>query len=137
MMVQTMSETNGFATRDTILARKPRRIKTVEIPGWGKFRIRSLTELERSRFEATIRDKSGQVSSNKMIDLKCRLIVLCVVDGNGDPLLNNSDIEELRQQDSMLTNALVEEIQAHCGYSDADLGDLEKNLEPTPAASSQ
>jgi hypothetical protein len=137
MMVLTMSETNGFAKREAILARKPRRIKTVEIPGWGKFRIRSLTELERSRFEATIRDKSGQVSSTKMIDLKCRLIVLCVVDENSDPLLTNADIEELRQQDSMLTNALVEEIQAHCGYSDTDLGELEKNLERTPAASSQ
>jgi hypothetical protein len=131
-----MSEGNGFATRDAILARKPRRVKTVDVPGWGKFRIRSLTELERSRFEATIRDKNGQVSSSKMIDLKCRLIVLCVVDENGDPLLQNSDIEELRQQDSKLTNALVEEIQSHCGYSDADLEDLEKNSEPTRAATS-
>lgn len=132
-----MSETNGFSKREEMLLRKPRRIKPVDVPGWGRFRIRSLTELERSRFEATIRDKTGQVSSNKMIDLKCRLIVLCVVDENGDQMLNNADIEELRQQDSMLTNALVEEIQAHCGYSDADLGDLEKNLGPTPAASSQ
>jgi hypothetical protein len=120
-----------------MLARKPRRVKTVDVPGWGKFRIRSLTELERSRFEASIRDKTGQVSSTKLIDLKCRLIVLCVVDENGDTLLQNSDIEELRQQDSKLTEALFEEIQAHCGYGDAKLEDLEKNSESPRAATSQ
>jgi hypothetical protein len=120
-----------------MLARKPRRVKTVDVPGWGKFRIRSLTELERSRFEASIRDKTGQVSSTKLIDLKCRLIVLCVVDENGDTLLQNSDIEELRQQDSKLTEALFEEIQAHCGYGVAKLEDLEKNSESPRAATSQ
>ena len=131
-----MSETNGFATRDTILAPLKRRFTEIAIPNWGKFRLRSLTELERSRFEASIRDKKGQVSNAKLIDLKCRLIVLCVVDGNGDPLLGNSDIDQLRQQDSKATNALVEAIQSHCGISDSDLEDLEKNSEATTAASS-
>jgi len=132
-----MSESNGFATRELLTQRTPRRFTAVPIDGWGTVRIRSLTELERSRFEATIRDKTGQVSSVRMIDLKCRLIVLCVVDAEGNQILQDADITSLREQDSKLTNQLVEAIQSHCGYSDADLGDLEKNLGQTPAASSQ
>ena len=136
-MVQSMSESNGFATREVLTQRRPRRFASVEVDGWGKVRIRSLTELERSRFEASIRDKTGQVSSSRMVDLKCRLIVLCVVDAEGNQILQDADISALREQDSKLTNDLVEKIQAHCGYSNADLGDLEKNSGPTPAASSQ
>lgn len=132
-----MSEGNGYINRDAILQRKPRRYRDVEVDGWGKFRIRSITEAERSRFEASIRDKNGQVSSSKMVDLKSRLIVLCVVDANGDPLLQNSDIAVLREQDSRFTNELVEAIQAHCGYSTTDLEDLEKNSAATSGASSQ
>lgn len=131
-----MSEGNGFITRDAILAPAKRRFAEVAIRSWGKFRIRSLTELERSRFEASIRDKRGQVIADKMVDLKCRLIVLAVVDNEGNQLLTNSDIEQLRQQDSKLTNELVDFIQKHCGISDVDLEDLEKNSEPTSVAAS-
>lgn len=132
-----MSEGNGFITRDAILRPAKRRFAEISIRDWGKFRIRSLTELERSRFEASIRDKRGQVVPDKIVDLKCRLIVLAVVDADGNQLLQNSDIETLRQQDSRLTNELVDFIQKHCGITDGDMEDLEKNCEPTPAASSQ
>lgn len=116
-----------FVTRDAILAPLKRRFQEVEVAGWGKFRLRSLNELERSKFEASIRDKQGRVVNNKLVDLKCRLIVLCVVDENGDPLLTDADINALRQQDSKYTNTLVEAIQKHCGISDADMEELEKN----------
>lgn len=116
-----------LATREHLLAAPKRRFAEVEIPGWGTVRIRSLSELERSRFEASIRDKRGQVSASKLIDLKCRLIVLCVVDTDGNPILSNNDIEQLRQQDSRLTNLLTEKIQEHCGITDNDIEEMEKN----------
>lgn len=130
-----MSEANGFVTRDALLRPLVRRFKVVEIPDWGKFRIRSLTELERSKFEASIRDKKGQVSNSKLVDLKCRMIVLCIVDADGNQLLTNADIDVLRNQDSKATNALVDAIQSHCGITEGDMEDLEKNCEPTAAAS--
>lgn len=119
--------TTEFVTREAILTPLKRRFHEVDIPGWGTFRVRSLNELERSRFEASIRDKQGRVVNSKLVDLKCRLIVLCVVDEHGDPLLTDADTAALRQQDSKYTNLLVEEIQKHCGISDADLEELEKN----------
>ncbi len=111
----------------SLLGATVRRFATVPIEGVGKVRFRSLTELERSRMEASIRDKRGQVSGSKMLDLKCRMIVETVVDDNGNPVYSNSDIERIRQQDSKITNAIAEAAQAHVGISDEDLEDLEKN----------
>ena len=122
-----MSEGNGYVTRDLFLRAPVRRFKELVIPELGKVRIRSLTELERSQFEASIRDKKGNVSNTKLIDLKCRLIVLAVVDGEGNPVLQNADIAQLRQQDAKITNALVDAIQEHIGITDNDLEELEKN----------
>lgn len=130
-----MSEGNGFMTRDAALQRKPRRFAIVEIEDWGKFRLKSLTELERAKFERSLKDKKGALSNNKMFDLKLRMIVLCAVDGNGDQLFQEGDIESLREQDSKPINELVEKIAAHCGFSNADIEDLAKNSEATPAAS--
>ena len=56
-----------------------------------------------------------------------RLIVLAVVDGEGNQILQNSDIAELRKQDAKVTNALVDAIQDHIGITDNDLEELEKN----------
>lgn len=110
-----------------LLGQVVRRFATVQIEGLGSVRLRSLTELERSRIEASIRDKKGQVSSAKMLDLKCRLIVETVVDAQGNQVFKNSDIEKIRQQDSKVTNALSDAINAHVGITDEDLEDIEKN----------
>lgn len=132
-----MSDGNEFVTRDMLLRPHPRRFTVVDVPGWGRVRIRSLTELERSRFEASIRDKNGQVSNTKLVDLKCRLIVLCVVDGDGNQILTNADIDVLRNQDARVTNALVDAIQGHCGITSDDIEDMEKNLGATAAGDSR
>lgn len=131
-----MSEQNGFITREAALQRKPRRFAEIEIEGWGKFRIRSLTERERSaQFEASIRGANGQVVHRKLGDLKCQLIVLTVVDADGNLLFTNNDIPELREQDSALTNTLVDFIHKHCRINATDLEELEKNSAATSAAS--
>ncbi len=130
-----MSEGNGFATRDAFLGPAKRRFTDVEIETLGKVRIRSLTELERSKFEASMRAKNGEVSNVKLVDMKARLIVLCVVDGEGNPLLTHRDIDQLLQQDSKVTNELVDAIQAHCGFTKTDIEELEKNCGATATGS--
>lgn len=122
-----MSEGNGLFSRDALLGPAKRRFATVEIADLGKVRIRSLTEGERSRIEASMCGKDGKPSLSKMLDLKCRFIVDCVVDADGNQLFSNSDISSIRQQDSRITNALVEAIEAHCGWSERNLESIEKN----------
>lgn len=118
---------SDLISADALLGAAPRRFATVSIESLGNVRIRSLTELERSRIEASMRDKKGQVAGAKILDLKCRMIVECLVDANGNQLFTNKDIERIRQQDSKVTNAIVDAIQAHCGWTDDDVEDIEKN----------
>lgn len=113
--------------RDALLGPPKRRFAKIDVPDLGAVRIRSLTELERSRIEASMRDKKGGLSGSKLLDLKCRMIVECVVDESGNPIFTSRDIPQLNQQDSKVTNAIVDAIQAHCGWSDDDIEDLEKN----------
>lgn len=122
-----MSDSPAIATRDILTNPVKRRFAVVDTPGWGGVRIRSLTELERSQFESVPLGKDGALDPRKLVDQKCRLIVLCVVDENGDQILTNKDIEALRQQDSLTTNALVDGIKKHCGFTEADFQELIKN----------
>jgi hypothetical protein len=119
-----VSEGNGFVTRENALRPIARRFEIVDVPDWGKFRIRSLTELERSQFEKSLIDKRGQV---RLLDVKPRMIVTACVDGNGNQLFQESDIAAIKEQDSGNTNALVEGIQKHWGMTADDVEDLEKN----------
>lgn len=131
-----MSEGNGFITREAILQPKPRRFAEREIPGWGKFRIRSVTELERSTLEVSCKDREGNLSAHRTLDLKCKMIVLAAVDANDNQLLIDGDIGKLRQQDASLTGQLADFITEHWRLG-ADLEDLKKNCEPTPSGVSQ
>ena len=72
-----------IATRNELFTRAGRRFKTVELADLT-FRIKSLSEAEKSRFErAVINKKTGQVN----IDARRRLIITMLVDGQGQPLL--------------------------------------------------
>lgn len=122
-----MSETNGFADRDSLLKNTARRFGVYPLPSGGKVRVRNLTELERQEYELAALDRKGQLVREGLRTSKCRLIVLCVVDGEGNPILSDADIPVLQQQDSLITNALADICQSHCGISDADLESLEKN----------
>lgn len=97
----------------------------------GNVRIQSFTELQRSRVEASTKDKSGKPSQNKMLDLKCRLVVEGVVGDDDSQVYTNSDIERLRQQDSRVINQIADGILDHCGFTESDIEDLEKNCEAT------
>lgn len=119
-----MSE--GLAPRDVLLGRFVRRFKDFDTR-LGKFRIRSINEAERSRFEASLKDKSGNLSTSKTLDIKCRAIVLGVDDGNGNQQYANSDIDAIRQQDSRDINELATAIFEFWGVTESDVEELEKN----------
>lgn len=132
-----MSDGVKLASRDALLGRFVRRFKMFEHPRLGWFRLRSVNEAERSRLEASIKDKSGNVSASKSVDLKCRILVLGIDDGEGNQLYTNSDVQELRNQDSADIDALVEAVTDFWGMSSADFADLKKNSNETSADASR
>jgi hypothetical protein len=131
-----MSEGNGFATRDQFIGASPRTFRNVEVEGLGKVRIRSITELERAKMEAPNYTKKGTINLDKLGDARCRLIVAAVVDGEGNPILTNNDVQFLRNKDSKIINQLAEAIGEHCGISEKDMEEIEKNS-PAPDSDSR
>lgn len=126
-----MSEENGYADKSQILAANKRRFADVDVAGVQRLRIRSLTEKERSKYEADFLDTEGKATN--LVTGKARLIILCVCDASGRRLFSDADIAAILEMDAVVTNSITDACRSHCGFTDADVEDLAKNLKPTRA----
>lgn len=114
-----------------------RRFEIVEIPGLGRVKIRSLKEIERSTFEAETFDDDGGFEHDALTTAKRRLVILCVVDNNGEPLLNFDDLDALGEKDGAIFNGLYKACAKHTGINETDLAALVGNSKTTPADDSR
>jgi hypothetical protein len=131
----TMSEGNGYASRELFLKPAQRRFKDVVLPVTKlKVRIRSLFEGEKEAFEATLRDKNGDVTNEKLKTGGRRLIALCLVDASGERLLSDADAESMGEKDGADMAYLQEECQVFCGFKTGNIEGLVGNSEPAPVA---
>jgi len=128
-----MTEDNGLATLEQLFSKPTRRrYKLLDpLPVSGhRLRIRSLTEGEMSRYQsATIASGGTGLRKSRLEDANRRLIKLCVVDGEGNPLLEDSHLEKLTDWDSADTTFLYDECASHCGVNRRDVEDLVKKSE--------
>lgn len=115
-----------MVTRDELLGITARRYRDVTI-GNLHFRIRNLTDGEKSDFEAAVLNSEGKFSLAKIKRQRRRLIVACLVDAEGQPLLQPGDEALLERVDGAVTSRLYDECRVHCGFEDGDIEDLVKN----------
>ena len=121
-------KSNDLLTREQLLAKSKRRFLEFEIPNFGLVRVRSLTERERSNYEADVMGSKGEYSRNRMIKARRQLIALTVVDASGNLLLNQpGDIKTLQDQDGSITDAIFGQVLVHCGITQNDIEILVKN----------
>ncbi len=123
-----------LATRETLLAAKPRKTKEVATPNRGTVRIRSLSERDLQEIQAANTNKNGTPNLEKSKDTRLRMIVAAVVDANDKLILTNHDIVDLRGWDVSDVNAIYEAIAELSGVTAETLEDAEKNSETGPAA---
>lgn len=124
-----MSDGNGFLGREEFLAPQQRRYATVTMPGFGMVRIQSLTEREKSDFETAAMTVKGGLSRRKLEEARRRLIVLCIVDANGNRLLTEQDMPTLENLDGAVSTRIYDECRRHCGFDEEDIETLVKNSE--------
>lgn len=138
MMNSTSDEpVTNLVTRDLLLTRDNRRYTEIPFGDTGlMLRIRSLTELERSRYEASLMTAKGRLKGDALVKIKARLIAETAVDADGNLLLTEKDVTDLMHRDSRLINSLVDPIKEHVGINDGDLEDLEKNYGTIPDVNS-
>jgi hypothetical protein len=127
-----MSEGNGYATRDSLLAAPPqRRFVDVEVHG-HKFKLRSLTAGESNGCQAkhlAIEDEDKRAKA--IATLPCRTIVQCCVNAEGQRIFSDTDVVKLMDLDAAFVTALATECRKHAGIEDDDEADAKKNLNET------
>lgn len=131
-----MTTNNGYASRADFLAPPKRRFKDVYLPASKQtVRIRSLFEGEKEQYEAGLVNAKGDPTRETMLNSRCRLIIACLCDGEGNPTLSEADMDKMRQLDGADLAYLQEECQIMCGFQKGDISDIEKNSEPVRADS--
>lgn len=117
-----------FADRSALLQEAPRRFTEFKLPVRGlMIRLRSLTELEKSRYERAIFDMKGNRIRARLDDSKARLIALCAVDAQGRTLFTEADVPAISAWDSAESSALFDFLWEFLGFEKQPAEDLAKN----------
>jgi hypothetical protein len=112
----------SLADRAGFLSLTKRRFGTATLPVSGLVvRFRSLTEGENSALEVGnySRDDDGrlQTDDERLADSRARFIVACLVDAEGNQLLDERDVERVKLLDAADTAALYDVLRDHTGLS--------------------
>jgi hypothetical protein len=85
-------------TREQILSATSLAREEVQVPQWGgSVWIRTLTALDRGRYDESFLDEDRKVKNTSLADMKIRLVALCACDESGQALFTEADIAALGQ----------------------------------------
>lgn len=105
----------GALSRTQILNSGKRRYDSKEFEDLGEVRVQSLTEKEAMDYESGRYFKDRyELDPGKIPDNRVELIVLCVVDDDGNRVFKKSDVDELRKLDSSVIDHLYAYCKWHC-----------------------
>lgn len=111
----------------------------ISVPEWGgEVRVKGLTGRERDKFEAdslTKAKKSGQRDIN-LENMRARLVVLCAVDENFQPIFETRDVLHLGEKSAVALERVFAAAQRLSGMSDEDMEELAGNSESDQNGSS-
>ena len=106
--------------------------QTMTIPEWGgEVIIRTMTEAERSKIEASVIQQNGSNQSVNMERYKVKVVVASLVDEEGKRLFTQKNIDALRQKSARPINRIVNAAQKLNGISDDDVEELMGNSNET------
>lgn len=89
------------------------RWRDVPVPEWGEdaeVRVRALTGSERDRYEALsiVTGPNGSIQRRLPADARSQLLVMCLVDAEGERLYADRDVKALAKKDSVVISRLFE-----------------------------
>lgn len=98
-------------------------------------RIRSLSAREKNAYESAAwnQSKTG-IEQDELKLQKVRLIALCLVDGEGNLIFDESHVPDLLELDAGLVDPVFVEVSRFVGFQDGDVEDLVKNSAQIAAA---
>jgi hypothetical protein len=119
-----------YLDKAAILAQDDLAYEDIQIPEWGGawVRVRTLNASERDRFEASTVVRNGKKTTVNLENIRARLCLLCLVDGDGNRLFDEGDTFPLGGKSAAALDRIFTVAQRLNGLTDADVQDLEKNL---------
>lgn len=117
-------------TRDDILRADDIQAEIVDVPEWGgQVRVKGLSGTERDRFEQDSIDQRGKANKLNLANIRARLLVLCLVDEQGNRLFQRSDIDLLGQKSAVALNRVFEAARRLSGLNQEDVEELAENFD--------
>ena len=117
-------------TRDDILRADDIQAEIVDVPEWGgQVRVKGLSGTERDRFEQDSIDQRGKTTKLNFANIRARLLVLCLVDEQGNRLFQRSDIDLLGQKSAAALNRVFDVARRLSGLNQEDVEELAENFD--------
>ena len=116
-------------TKDEILSKTPANKdwprEPVEIPEWsGTVWVKVMTGTERDAWEASC---IGHGGSPNLVNMRARLVCVCLVDENGETVFGPKDVPEIGRIDSRILDRLFDAARALNGLTKEDVVEIEGN----------
>jgi len=125
-----MTDKMKFLTRDDILSAVDVQTEMVEVPEWGgKVLIKGLTAKERDAYEKMVLDRRGKNTRVNFEDMRAKLSVWCIRDGEGNRLFSDDDFSELSKKSASAVQRVFNVASRLSGLSSEDVEELTKNSE--------
>lgn len=119
----------GLLTRDAILGAVDLVHQDVDVPEWGGVvRVRMLTGHERDQFEASTMVRKGKTMNVNLVNIRARLVSLCVVDDKGNRMFTDADVEALAKKSSMALHRVFEAARHLNGLTEEAAGEANENF---------
>ena len=100
----------------------------VHVPEWdGSVLVRGLTGAQRDEFELSLVEQHGRKQVWHREDVRAKLLVLSIVDEEGNRLFSEGDIQALSQKSASALERLFNVSRRLSGLSDTDVAELSKN----------
>lgn len=124
--------------RNQILDAKDLQTEDVPVPEWGgEVRIRMLTGEERDAYEASMVElkKDGSAKANRE-NVRARLLVLCIVNEQGEQMFNRADIKLLGRKSAKALERVINKVNEMNGISEKDIEELAEGFDSAPSEGS-
>lgn len=130
-----------MSLRETILKSNDIQTEPVKVEEWGvTVFIKGMTGAERDEYEASLfsiegKGKNADVKMNRS-NIRAKLLIKTIVDEQGNRIFGDGDVESLGGKSASALDKLFEVAQKLSGLTEADMEELEKNLNSGPDGTS-
>lgn len=124
--------------RNQILDAKDLLTEDVPVPEWGgEVRVRMLTGEERDAYEASMVElkKDGSAKANRD-NVRARLLILCIVNEQGEQMFNRADIKLLGRKSAKALERVIEKVNELNGITEKDIEELAEGFDSAPSEDS-